>query len=481
MTLPGAMCVGAVALEFAAVIDGDAACLQRSWKQLRVGVERVEYAKVVLVSSCRGVCMGWGRLTNVLVRQRGRAEPATSTDSGDAAAGNAPPLAVRAILVQALLVWAASRIVFMLLTYFAQLLTVARPAVAGTSLPVLSFGAWQKLDANWYLDIVAHGYTYVGRSAFFPLYPSLVSLVHALFLGNLLLFSGMLVSNLAALAAIFGLGLLAANEAGAEASAPTMRVFVAYPLALFTFAAYADGLLVACAVFALLFARRGMWFAAAGCAFLAALTRPTGIILTLPLVWEFGQQQGWWRGGWRAVVAMRPVRRWLELAAIVLAVPVAVGGYALFLLWQLGDALAFIHVQAKLWHRGNAFPWQTLALARHAFQASRFWSPRDARLWVDALPLLVIAVVALIGVRKVPFSFTLYMACLLVVSLISPKTDNGIPLAAVGRYLLPAVPVFLLLGRWIRTRPSLDTLIVGGGFALQAVFTVYFLTGGYMI
>jgi hypothetical protein len=41
--------------------------------------------------------------------------------------------------------------------------------------------------------------------------------------------------------------------------------------------------------------------------------------------------------------------------------------------------------------------------------------------------------------------------------------------------------MFLLLGRWIRARPALDTLIVGGGFALQAIFTAYFLTGGYLI
>jgi hypothetical protein len=35
--------------------------------------------------------------------------------------------------------------------------------------------------------------------------------------------------------------------------------------------------------------------------------------------------------------------------------------------------------------------------------------------------------------------------------------------------------------RWMRSRPALETLIVGGGFALQGIFTVYFLTGGYLI
>ena len=47
--------------------------------------------------------------------------------------------------------------------------------------------------------------------------------------------------------------------------------------------------------------------------------------------------------------------------------------------------------------------------------------------------------------------------------------------------MLPAAPIFLLLGRWVRRRPSVDTLTIGGGFALQALFTAYFLTGGYLI
>jgi hypothetical protein len=384
----------------------------------------------------------------------------------------------RSIFKQAFVLWLATRAIFVLVTYFAQLVTVARPGAPGVPLPLGSFGAWQQYDAVWYLLIASSGYAVLPRAAFFPLYPLLVGLVHTLFGGNLLLLSGMLVSNAAALAAFYGIGLLAAGEDGLGASATAIRVFGAYPLALFTFAAYADGLFVACAAFALFFARRGAWLAAAGCAFLAALTRPMGIILIAPLVWEYGRRQRWWRAGWRPQVAPR---RLAALAAVVLAVPLALAGYAIYLKWRFGDALAFVHVQALVWHRGTEAPWQTLALAWHAFFSAPFWSGWDARLWVDALPVAVILVLTVVGARELPVSFTLYMAGLLVVSLVLPKADNGIPLAAAGRYLLPAVPIFLLLGRWIRRWSSLDTLIIGGGFALQAIFTAYFLTGGYLI
>ncbi len=387
----------------------------------------------------------------------------------------------RGIFKQAFFIWLATRVIFVLLTYFAQLVTVARsgaPGAPGAPLPLSSFGAWRQYDANWYLLIASTGYATAPTAAFFPLYPLLVAIVHGLFGGHMLLLAGMLVSNAAALAAFFGIGLLASGEDGAGASAAAMRAFGAYPLAFFTFAAYADGLFVACAVFTLVFARRGAWLAAAGCAFLAALTRPMGVILIAPLVWEYGRRHRWWHEGWRA---MKEQHRLGELAAVVLAVPLALGGYAIFLEWRFGDALEFARVQALVWHRDTTAPWLTLAQAWHAFSSAPLWSGWDARLWVDALPVAAILALTVLGARRLPVSFTLYMIGLLVVSLVAPKADNRIPLAAAGRYVLPAVPMFLLLGRWIRARPALDTLIVGGGFALQAIFTAYFLTGGYLI
>jgi hypothetical protein len=50
-----------------------------------------------------------------------------------------------------------------------------------------------------------------------------------------------------------------------------------------------------------------------------------------------------------------------------------------------------------------------------------------------------------------------------------------------GRYLLPGVPIYLLLGLWVSRRPWLDQLIIGGGMALQAMLVVFFLNGGSLI
>jgi hypothetical protein len=55
------------------------------------------------------------------------------------------------------------------------------------------------------------------------------------------------------------------------------------------------------------------------------------------------------------------------------------------------------------------------------------------------------------------------------------------PFNGEGRYVMAAVPLFLLLGRWMVRRPWLEMLVVGGGFMLQALFLGFFLRGGWVV
>jgi len=43
------------------------------------------------------------------------------------------------------------------------------------------------------------------------------------------------------------------------------------------------------------------------------------------------------------------------------------------------------------------------------------------------------------------------------------------------------VPVYLILARAIRRVPWLDILLIGGGFAMQALLMAFVLTGGWLV
>jgi TRAP-type mannitol/chloroaromatic compound transport system permease large subunit len=69
------------------------------------------------------------------------------------------------------------------------------------------------------------------------------------------------------------------------------------------------------------------------------------------------------------------------------------------------------------------------------------------------------------------------------VILASPVVDASVYVyyTATGRYMLLAIPAFLIVGRWMRRHRWLDGLVTSTGFLLQAAFVTYFLLGGGLI
>jgi hypothetical protein len=257
-----------------------------------------------------------------------------------------------------------------------------------------------------------------------------------------------------------------------------MRLAVVYPLAFFLATPYTESLFLALAASALLCARRGSWRWAALWALLAALTRPTGVILFFPLLWECGRQRGWWRREWWRTgewhTLLRSPRALLDSALAVGAVPLAIGAYAIFCGLRFGDPLAFVHAEAYWNHTAEPL-WlvpRTIVGSVVRARAGTYW---QARVLLDLLPVLVFAAVTLAAIRRTPFAFTLYMAGLLYLCVFSPVNTVPDPWVSAGRYLVVAAPAFLTLARWLRTRPALDTAVVYIGSLVQSVCLIAFI------
>lgn len=426
---------------------------------------------------------------------QGRAALTTPTGpipaSGTGSAASAPvsvagagedPTAKRTIVAQAALIWVVSRLAYIIFTYYAVLFSSgSRTLTLSPAPPNALLTAWLHWDAHWYLRIAQLGYYSPQPSAFFPLYPALIHALTAVVGENHQLAAAMVIANIGTLGAFIAVALFAAHELGTRLAFPTLRLLIAYPLAFFLFAPYTEGMFIGFVAGALYCARRGSWRWAALWALFAALTRPTGLALVLPLAWEYGRQHDWWRivrtrdRSWRSLVAPRALG---ETVLALGAVPAGVGIYALYL-WRLfGTPLMFLNAEKDFWGHTRMPPWQAYWLALTNFMHTPAWTDKQAMLLITLVPVTALGVLTLAAARRTPVALTLYSLGVLYLCLASPIAGAPDILSSDGRYVLTAVPLFLLLARWSERRPWLETLLVSGGLLVQGILALVYLRNG---
>lgn len=382
----------------------------------------------------------------------------------------------RRIAGQAALMWLATRVALILLTAASFIFTTSGPYVNGggptgydSITPHLLIRAWLRWDAPNYLNVALHGYAVPRDAAFFPLYPLLTGGLTALVGAGHQLLAALLVSNLGALAGFVGLALLAAHEAGAAASAAgsarSVRMLAVYPFAFLLAAPYADGLFLGVVIWALLLMRQGRWRWAAACVFLATLTRLEGVVVALPLLWEYATQTGW----------PRQLRSIGEAALVALAAPAGLALYAGYLALQLGQPFAFLQQISMYWDYTTPPLWTSLPNPASGVLVLPGWG-YGSLLTAVSLTLFVGGAVLTVAVwRHLPTSFAIYTLGLLAAGLASLFFAHD-AFRSSGVYLVAAAPLFLLLGRWSARRPGLDSILVVCGLLLQAVLALVWLS-----
>ena len=178
-------------------------------------------------------------------------------------------------------------------------------------------------DARWFLQISLHGYEEVPQAAaFFPVYPAVV---HALtWVTGSELVAGVLISLVAGGVAAWVLAQLARPLLGERGAHDVVLYFALYPVGFVFTSLYSEGLFIALAAGSFLAATRGRPLLAGVLGGLATGTRLMGLALLPALVLLL------WRG--------RDPRSLARLAPLLL-LPAAVGLYALYLDWAIGDAV----------------------------------------------------------------------------------------------------------------------------------------------
>ncbi|MBC7775482.1 MAG: glycosyltransferase family 39 protein, partial [Phycisphaerae bacterium] len=110
-------------------------------------------------------------------------------------------------------------------------------------------------------------------------------------LGGNYLWSGLIVSNLALIAALILLFNLVEARYGRRAAKSTLIGLALYPTYFFNMAYYAESLTLLFMVGTFYAMDKQRWPLAGLCASLAVLAKLPAVVLLAPLIWEFGRQR----------------------------------------------------------------------------------------------------------------------------------------------------------------------------------------------
>jgi hypothetical protein len=357
---------------------------------------------------------------------------------------------------------------------------------------------WKRFDSGFYLSIARGGYGPAGAAdwVFYPLYPLLTSGVGRLLGGGYtsLVLAGLLISNLASIAAIIYLYLLVRKEWNRSVAGRAVLYLAIFPMSFYLSAVYTEGLFLALAIACIYYARKQSWWIAGFCGCLAASCRSQGIMLVIPLAWEYSRvlsqryvphptqlpqkriaqiqiQLRCYFQGLR--LAAREFKNWFTCLSLAL-VP---GGLLAFMLYarsQTGNLMTTFHVDQTLWGRQLSYPWRLLIFSlRHP----TLGDPMNWNFWL----LNIIMAFAFLGFtiwafRRLPMIYALYTATMVLL----PLSANL--LNSIARLYLVVFPAFILLALFSREdKPNRHTLIFASFIALQVLFMVFFVVGMHTI
>lgn len=385
-------------------------------------------------------------------------------------------------------IYLATRLVFLLLSYFAGVLFfIPNYSTSHFTLSDIIY-KWYQWDAKRFITIATQGYLTKEYAAFFPLYPTLERDVSRLLHLDVLV-TGMLISNLALLGALIVLYRLAESEFGKDTARRTILYLSIFPTAFFFFAAYNESLFLLFMLLCFYALRRSSWWVAGLFGFLAILTRSIGAFLGFVFLYEYVcQNYAPLRQSWQDKAYQPLLRRLLNLVPIV-GIPLGLVVYAFGLYKRFGDPLAFIHAQSN-W-RGGHLPFSgPLAGIKELLHISPFtFAAPHVIIDLTALGLFVIlTVLCFVGPFKLErhqWSFALFAILALIFSLLLPGGSvPGVPydpIPSMQRFVLEIFIGFVIMARiggkyrWLHQGYILVAL------PMLTFLTIQFMTGHWTV
>lgn len=313
---------------------------------------------------------------------------------------------------------------------------------------------WTRWDGWHYINISNNGYANPQLTAFFPLYPMLIHGLSTLLHLNPAI-AGLLISHFALLGALYFIFRMIKDIYSRSIAYTSILLLLFFPTALFFSVVYTESLFLFLATGAIFFARNGKWWISALFAFFTAATRNIGVLIILPLAFEYYNQYGW-----------RLKKSILALLAPVLSL----GLYAIYLLRVFGDPLQFITAQSA-WNRSielNPFAilWDKFLRIGSSIQNQEVFPIIEI---FAGLSLLIIIVLSFQKKYKMPKSLVVYM-----IAMLFPAFSQN-TWASMNRYVSVIFPAFVLLALIVEKKPLIQNILIAGISIFLGVTTILFV------
>ncbi|PWI58408.1 GtrA family protein [Sulfoacidibacillus thermotolerans] len=306
----------------------------------------------------------------------------------------------------------------------------------------LFLGYYKHWDSGWYLEIAKSGFTTLKQTAFWPLYPFFIRILHDV-TGFSYTLSGVFISFLAFIFFLYYIGRIADTEFGTKTARASILLFAFFPTSYYFDAVYTESLFMVFCVFAVEQAMANRFWSAGILAGLATLTRNTGVFLDLILFFEYLRYRKmnlrFWTSTW-----------WKRLNHQVFALTLPV----LFLLFYMvylkahtGHLLAFLTAE-KYWDRHYMPLWETYSFTWVKMLHSTGWYHEYDLVELTTVTLAIWMVI--LGMRYIrrsyrQFSWWLFTITVLWIAATEPSLNVHDYLVSFPRYILMLFPGFVYL------------------------------------
>lgn len=317
---------------------------------------------------------------------------------------------------------------------------------------VLFHGGFTHWDAGWYVEIAKNGYQNVTQTAFWPLYPWVMRLVHRM-TGFDYRVSGVLLSAFCFIFVLLFLGLWVEQEFGERSAWMTMLLYAVFPTSFYFNAAYTESMFMAFSIAGVYASRRGYFKIANILVAAATLTRNTGGLLGFILFFDYlsRRQMGvkfWQKEFWRKL-------HWDILFIFLPAITLT--GYCIWLKLKFNQFFPFLTAERAHWHRQYLAPWidyyQTFQFILHPKSTimSQAYVRFEFESFTFAILLLLIGLIYLrVSLRH--WGWWLYLLSVTWITSSEPSVNIPDYLVSFPRYVLMLFPGFVYLAKLIHWR-----------------------------